>query len=112
MPWAQAPSISRQGSGPLAQSFQVGARTIPQPTIELGLVFELLATCAWHHHKSRLDLRHGCHVAPQFLELCHWKNVFLALPPALLDLLQGNVVWHSRCQGADRGGHLLLVCRV
>ena len=68
-------------------------RSRPEASIELRLIFELLAAKT-RHDKARFDFRQCGHVHPKFFKLGDWKNIFLAVTPAPFDLLWSNVHWH------------------
>jgi hypothetical protein len=42
---------------PLAQVLNVSSRTIAQPAVQLGGIFELLSAQPWDHQKTTVELR-------------------------------------------------------
>ena len=65
---------------PLTKRLHIRRRAVAQPAVQLGLVFELLAAQTGNDDEARIDLGKRGHVAPEFLELRHWKNILLAVP--------------------------------
>ena len=88
---------------PSAEIFQIGSRAITQPAIELGGIFELLATEARHGEVASLDGGEIAHIAPEFFELADGENVFLAIAPAFFHLLERDVGGHLGGEAADGG---------
>jgi hypothetical protein len=84
----------------------VGGGAVPEPSIELGLVFQLLAAQAGDDHKTGGDLGKGGQVTPELLELGDWEDVFLAIAPAFFDLLQSDVGGEAGSELADGDGDL------
>src|SRR5258708_6462820 len=78
----------RRGSLPRAERLDIRRRAVPDPAVELGLVLELVPAAARHGDEAAIHLRKGRHVAPQLFELADRENVFLAVAPALFDVLE------------------------
>src|ERR1039458_5490553 len=79
---------------------------------ELRRLLQLLAPIAGDSHKPAVQFGQRGHVAPQLLELRDGEDIFLALAPALLHVLQRNVGRHAGGQGADGRSHLIFAFRV
>ena len=69
-------------------------RPIPQPAIELGWILELLSPNSGHHDEGTVNIVQAGHVAPELLELGDGMNVLLAVAPAFLDILEGDIGGH------------------
>src|SRR5512140_1308917 len=94
---------------PVAERLDVGGRSIAQPTVELRLVFEVLATLARYGDVPARQLGQGGHVTPEFFELRYREDVLLALTPALLDFLESDVCGHAPGHRPDCGCHFLFI---
>ena len=46
-----------RGSVPVAERLHIGSRAVPEPAVQLGLIFELLTTRAGYRHKPAVQLR-------------------------------------------------------
>ena len=57
--------------------------------------------------KAQSSFGQSRHIAPQLLELRDREDVFLAVSPALLDVLQGDVRGHPGGDRADARRHLV-----
>src|SRR5437870_3110515 len=68
-------------SGPGAEGFNVAGGAVAEPTVELGLVFELLAARAGDNDKAAGDFRQSGHIAPEFFKLSDGKNILLPVAP-------------------------------
>ena len=69
-------------------------------------LFQLLAAEARDQREAALPAGERGHIAPEFFELRHREDVFLALAPALLHVFQGDVGGHALGNGADGGRDL------
>src|ERR1035437_1119365 len=96
----------------LAQPLDISCRAVSEPAVELGLIFQLLAPQAGDDHKAGINLRQRRHVHPQLLELGNREDVFLAVAPALLHLLERDVRGHLRPEGANGGSDLFPVVEI
>ena len=72
------------------------------PAVELGRVFELLATAAIDGQERTVQIGERAHVAPEFLELGDRVDILLPVAPAALDVLDRDISRHAGGHRADR----------
>mmetsp|Transcript_20139 Transcript_20139/g.57783 ORF Transcript_20139/g.57783 Transcript_20139/m.57783 type:complete len:203 (-) Transcript_20139:1864-2472(-) len=81
-------------------------RPIPQPTVQLGGILELLSPDPGYHDVGAVDVVQAGHVAPKLLELGDGVDVLLSFAPSLLDVLEGGVGRHPAGEVVDGLLHL------
>lgn len=76
---------------PLTQPLHIPRRTIPQPAIELGGFFELLAAHAGDDDEAAVKFGERGHIAPGLFELGEGGNILLTFAPAFFHVFSGDV---------------------
>jgi hypothetical protein len=74
---------------PIAEIFDESGRSVSKPPVHLRRVFELLATLGIDSQKPAGDFRQAAHIPPEFFELGHWVDIFLAQSPSFFDIFDG-----------------------
>ena len=90
----------------------MGRRAVPQPSVQLRLILELLPALARHHHESAFQVRQGGHVALELFELGYWEDVFLPVTLLFFYIFEGDVGGHARCELPNCASHPFLVSQV
>ena len=90
-------------ASPVAQVLNELCGTVPQPSIQLGLFIELLATDLWNDEVPTLDLGEGRHVTPQLFELGDRKHVLLTVTSAAFHVFDRHVGRQPLADLADGG---------
>src|ERR1017187_1580510 len=78
-------------SGELAERLDEPPRAVAIPPVQVSDFLELLPALSWNQEELGAGLGQRCHVTPKLLELGDGEDILLRVPPAPLDLLDGDV---------------------